>query len=414
MFNRAKSESRREGRSGTRFQRWAKRLAYAAVFTLGLLFIGWRVVIWYAERTTPFAGTPLPTCGTMVSDEYARAAEQARNQIQAMMAERRIPGLSVAVYVAGRLIWSEGFGYADRERQIPACPQTQFRIASISKTLTAAAIARLYEQGRLDLDAPIQKYVPGFPGQGQAITARQLASHRSGIRNYRDDFEASNMGHCRSVTESLEKFKGDPLAFVPDSDFLYSVYGYVLLSAMIEGASGEDFLSYMRQQVIEPLQMNRTVEDRGDERAPGQSQFYDHVTPYSMDGQVRISPPNDFSCKLAAGGFISTAEDLARFGSAHIPSPNSGFLRAATLEMLFTPRTRRGGIQGYGLGWMSARDLRLRRAHFHFGAGSGATSVLGIFPNEKLSIAILTNLGHAKFPFSRLMGVVNPFLAEAA
>lgn len=158
--------------------------------------------------------------------------------------------------------------------------------------------------------------------------------------------------------------------------------------------------------------MNHTVEDRIDAQAPNQSRFYDNVTPYSMDGQMRPSPRGDLSCKLPSGGFISTAEDLARFGSAHIPSLGGGFLKSGTLEMLFDPRTRQGGVLGHGMGWMTGRDLRLRRAHFHFGAGSGATSVLAIFPNQRLSIAILANLGHAKFPFARLMGVVNPFLAE--
>ena len=395
-------------------RRWRKRLAYATILMLGLLFCAWRAIIFYAERTTPFAGALLPTCGAIVSEEYAHAAEQARSHLQAMMSERQIPGLSVCVAVDGKTVWSEGFGHADRERQIPACPFTRFRIASISKTLTAAAMARLHEQGRLDLDAPIQKYAPDFPDKGHPITSRQLASHRSGIRGYQDDFEAVSLKNCRSVTASLEHFKADPLAFAPDSDFLYSGYGYALLGAVIEGASGEDFLSCMRKQVFEPLQMNHTVEDRIDATAPDQSQFYDNVTPYSTDGQTRPSPRGDLSCKLPSGGFISTAEDLARFGSAHIPSLNNGFLKAATLEMLFAPRTRQAGVLGHGMGWMTARDPRLRRAHFHFGAGSGATSVLAIFPNEKLCIAILTNLGHAKFPFARLMGVVNPFLGAAS
>jgi CubicO group peptidase (beta-lactamase class C family) len=394
----------------SRFTRWIRRLAYAAVLILGLLFCAWRAIIWYAERTTPYAGPFLPACGAVVTEGYAQAVEQARNHLQAMMSERQIPGLSICVAVAGKTVWSEGFGYADRERQILACPTTQFRIASVSKTLTAAAMARLYEQGRLDLDAPVQKYVPGFPDKGLTITARQLASHRSGIRGYRDDFEAVSLNNCRSVTASLEHFKNDPLAFAPDSDFLYSGYGYALLGAVIEGASGEDYITCMRRQVFEPLQMNHTVEDRIDAPAPNQSQFYDNVTPYSMDGQTRPSPRGDLSCKLPSGGFISTAEDLGRFGSAHIPSLDGGFLKSETIEMLFDPRAWQGGVLGHGMGWMTARDPRLRLAHFHFGAGSGATSVLAIFPNRGLSVAILANLGHAKFPFARLMGLVNPFL----
>jgi CubicO group peptidase (beta-lactamase class C family) len=210
-------------------------------------------------------------------------------------------------------------------------------------------MARPYEQGRLDLDAPVQKYVPGFPDKGRKITPRQLTSHRSGIRGYGDGSEAVSLNSCRSVTASLEYFMNDPPSFAPDSDFLYSGYGYALLGAVIESASGEDYLTCIRRQVFEPLQMSHTVEDCIDAQAPNQSQFYDKVTPYSIDGQTRPSPRGDQSCKLPSGGFISNAEDLARFGSAHIPSLDSGFLKSGTLEMLFTPRTRQGDVLGHGM-----------------------------------------------------------------
>ncbi len=394
-------------------RRWAKRLAFVAGLIMGLLIVTWRVVIHLTERATPFSGTPLPTCGAMKDERYTQAVAKARDHIQAMMQERQIPGLAVAVAIDGKIVWSEGFGYADRDKQIPACPQTQLRIASVSKLLTAAAMAQLYEQGRLDLDDPIQKYVPSFPDKGHPITARQLASHRSGIRSYRDDHEALNTKHYNNVVESLEKFKDDSLMFVPDTDFEYSGYGYVLLSAAIEGASGEDFLSYMRRHIFEPLQMRDTIEDRANERVPHQSSFYDHVTPYSMAGKVIPSPFIDFSCKWAAGGFLSTAEDLVRFGSAHLLPLHEGFLKSETLQLMFTPRSGMDGIAGYGLGWMTARDLHLRRVHFHFGAGSGGTAVLAIYPKQRMAFAMLANLGHAKFPFSHLMGVINPFLAAS-
>jgi CubicO group peptidase (beta-lactamase class C family) len=255
--------------------------------------------------------------------------------------------------------------------------------------------------------------VPGFPEKGHVISIRQLASHRSGIRNYRDDYEALNTKHYDRVTESLEKFQEDSLQFVPDTGFEYSGYGYVLLSAAIEAAAGEDFLSYMRRHIFEPLQMLHTVENRAETRAPNQSRFYDNVTPFSMDGNVVPSPFIDFSCKWAAGGFLSTVEDLVRFGSSHLVSVNSGFLKSSTLQLLFTPRSGLDGIAGYGLGWITARDLHLRRVHFHFGACSGGTSVLAIYPKQRLALAMVGNLGHAKFRFARLMGVVNPFLAAA-
>lgn len=412
-FLRWRKGSSGEGKSEKRRRRWGRRLAFLVFAAIGLLLIGWRTVIWYAEKAPPFSGIPLPRCGSVIAEGYSDAVKRARDQVQAMMAERQIPGLSAAVAVDGRIVWSEGFGYADRDNKIQACPQTRFRIGSVAKPFTVAAMARLYEEGRLDLDAPIQKYVPGFPEKGYRITARQLASHRSGIRDYRDDNEAINTQHYSSVTESLEKFRDNPLMFAPDSDFVYSSYGYVLLSAAIEGASGEDFLSYLRRHVFDPLQMHDTVEIRANETAPNQSRFYDNVTPFSLDGQVRESPFIDFSSKWASGGFLSTSEDMVRFGSAHIASVNRACLKPETLELLLTPRTTKGWILGYGLGWMTARDLRLRRAHFHFGASSGGTSVLAIYPAQKLSIAIAANLGHAKFPFERLMGVANPFLAAA-
>jgi CubicO group peptidase (beta-lactamase class C family) len=404
--------ARQAAREQTRLRRGVRRIVLIGVLLIGLLFIAWRAIIWFTERTTPFADTPLPTCGRMISDErYAPAAAKAAAQIQAMMKERAIPGLAAAIAVNDKIVWSEGFGYADRDKQTPASPQTQFRVASVSKLFTVAAMAQLHEHGRLNLDVPIRTYVPSFPEKGHFITARQLASHRSGIRNYRDDYEALNTKHYTNVTESLEKFQDDSLQFIPDTGFEYSGYGYVLLSAVIEAAAGENFLSYLRRHIFEPLQMLHTVENRAEARAPNQSCFYDNVTPFSMDGKVIPSPYIDFSCKWAAGGFLSTVEDLVRFGSAHLVATNRGFLKTETMQLLFTPRSGLDGIAGYGLGWMTARDLHLRRVHFHFGASSGGTSVLAIYPEQRLAFAMLANLGHAKFPFARLMGVINPFLA---
>lgn len=328
------------------------------------------------------------------------------------MLEREIPGLSVALAKNGQLIWSEGFGYANRETETPACPHTQFRIASVSKLITAAAMAKLYEQGRLDLDAPIQKYAPTFPDKGNTITSRLLASHRAGIRHYHDDNETVTTKRYDSVTASLERFQNDSLMFEPGKGFGYSSYGYVALSAVIEGAAGAPFLSYVDREITGSLGMGSTAACCEDSAAPNLTSFYDNVTPYSLDGQVHPSPFIDYSSKWGSGGFVSTAEDLVKFGSAHMPPMNAGFLKTETLEMMFEPLVPPFGIVGQGLGWMSLFDLRLRRVRLHFGATSGGTSILAVYPQQQMSVAILANLGHAKFPFTRLMGVVNPFLAD--
>ena len=144
---------------------------------------------------------------------YADAVTRAR----AIVCDKllpRIPGLQVAVGVNGRLVWSEGFGYADRERDIPVTHETQFRIGSVSKPLTAAAVALLYEQKKLDLDAPVQRYVPSFPEKGHPITTRQLAGHMSGMRDYRGDEPLLNR-HFKTVLDGLALFQGDSLLFPP-------------------------------------------------------------------------------------------------------------------------------------------------------------------------------------------------------
>src|SRR5574341_1813423 len=188
--------------NASKFQQWAKRIAVLIFSLMLLLFVAWRTAIWLTERASSLAGAPLPACGELIADERdGRAAEKARDQIQALMVERQIPGLAAAIAVNGKIVWSAGFRYADQDEQTPACPQTQFRVASVSKLFTAAAMAQLYEQGRLDLDAPIQNYVSSFPDTGHPLTARQLASHRSGIRHYRNDYEALNTKHYNSINE---------------------------------------------------------------------------------------------------------------------------------------------------------------------------------------------------------------------
>src|SRR6266478_174630 len=226
----------------------------------------------------------------------------------------RPPGMSIAVAVNGKLVWAEGFGLADLEQCVPVTPKTKFRIGSTSKPLTSAGAMLLYDQKRLDLDAPIQRYVPTFPAKGQVITTRQLLGHLGGIRDYNAE-ESSKLDRdvYHSVSESLKRFKNDPLAASPGTKWIYSVYGYVLASAAIEGASGQDFLSFMHDKVFLPLDMQDTVADESDKIIPGRARWYTIMA----DGSYRNTPYEDLSYKWAGGGFLSTADDLLAPGNQH-------------------------------------------------------------------------------------------------
>lgn len=370
-----------------------------------------RALIWFIERTEKYSNLYFPSCENKTEDpQYITEVQTARRHLFALMKERDLPSASIAVAKDGIIIWAEAFGYADVERKITACPSTQYRIQSVSKPLSALAMAKLYEQGKLDIDADIRNYVPEFPDKGHKITARLLALHRSGIRDYRDDFEALEAKKYDSFIEGLNQFKNDPLEFVPGERFQYSTFNYWLLNAVIECASAMPFQQYMQDNIFKPLGMASTTVATSGDTFPNQACYYDNVTPYSSDGSMVNSPPYP----LAYLYEISTAEDLVRFANSLASSLPSGFIKKETREMLFEAQSRYAFIIGYSMGWMSARDLHLRKTYFHFGAGSGGTSFLAIFPEQNVSIAILANLGHAKFPFERLMGIANPFLYSPA
>jgi len=324
--------------------------------------------------------------------KYPKAVEQSRKIITETMTKQNIPGLSIAVAVDGEIVWSEGFGFADLENQLRVSPATRFRIASISKPFTAVAMAKVYEQGRLDPDLPIQKYVPNFPRKEKDITARQLASHLSGIRHFRRDPDPAkdefftHREYYKSVSEGLRVFQDDPLDFPPGTKFGYSSFGYTLLSAAIEGASGRDFLTYMQEQVFDPLKMNSTSADDNRKIIPNRTRFYS----LDADRKPINAPYIDQSFSWAGGGFLSTSEDLVRFGGAQL---KGGFLKEETLKEMFTSqKTPDGKETGTGLGWRIGKDKEGRGFYFHPGENVGGRSYLLMYPEKKVVVAMLHNL----------------------
>lgn len=324
--------------------------------------------------------------------DHVREIEQSRKIITATMERQHIPGLSIAVAIDGKIVWSEGFGYSDLESGIKATPLTKFRIASISKLFTAAAMSRLYEQGKFDVDAPVQRYVPDFPDKGKPITGRQLIGHLSGIRHYRRDPDPkkdeflNRVEYYRTVSDGLSIFQDDPLDFEPGTKFGYSSYGYALLSAMLERSVDRDFLTLMRDEVFTPLKMANSAADDNMKIIAGRSRFYS-----LNESDVVINAPYiDRSYSWAGGGFLSTVEDLVRFGSAHC---EPGYLKADTLKVMFTSqRTADDKETGTGWGWRIGKDRSSRVYYYHPGEGVGGRSYLVVYPKERVVIAMLHNL----------------------
>ncbi len=326
-----------------------------------------------------------PRNAEAIDSEHGEAIGAARRLLHNQM--DLFPGLSVAVGIDGRIVWAEGFGWADLEQRVPVRPWSRFRVGSVAKPMTAALLALVFEEGQIDLDAPVQRYVPNFPVKKYPITTRQLGGHLAGIRHYRGA-EFLSAKHYATVVEGLEIFKQDALLFEPGTDYSYSSYGWNLISAVIEGASGQGFLKQMEERVFGALGMRSTEADQNRLIVP------DRVRPYLLnsDGHFENAPYVDNSYKWAGGGFVSTAEDLVRFGSAHL---EPGFLKAETLELLHTSqKTADGKETGYGIGWRMGQDDQDRHVVRHGGGSVGGRTALMLWPEEGVVVAMIVNLSN--------------------
>ncbi len=324
--------------------------------------------------------------------EQSQGVVAARALLDSVMETNSIPGLSVAVGMGSQVIWSEGFGYSDLTHDTRVTPLTKFRIGSVSKPITAAAIGVLVDDNALDLDAPVQTYVPSFPEKQWPVTTRLLAGHLGGIRHYQGDENFSSVRYP-TVLSGLAIFQDDPLINEPGTEYVYSSYAWNLISAVIEGASGEPFLGYMDRAVFGPLAMEHTVAGHTDSIIAHRTRFY----VLSATGEVLNAPYVDNSYKWAGGGFLSTPEDLLRFANGHL---EPGFLQAETLELLFTSQRTAGGDEtGYGIGWGSATNDYGEQVVSHTGGSVGGRTVLTLNRDTGVIVAIVANTSSA--PISR-------------
>jgi len=305
------------------------------------------------------------------------------------MEKHRAPGATFSIGLEDKIIWAEGFGYADLENQVPAGPDTAYRTASIGKAMTATAAMKLVEEHKLDLDIPIQKYCPSFPTKQWPITARDLISNTSGIRHYggpNEQAELFNTRHYDQVSDALEIFKNDPLQQQPGADFMYSTWGYVTLGCVLEGASGEEYRKLMERLIFAPAGMTHTRDDDPRAIIPGRARGY-----IVENGELKNSRWVDMSSKMAGGGWITTAPDLVRYLNAYMAGRLVSATSMATmLEPYRLPRNG-GTVDEYGMGWF-VRDYRGMRAGFHGGGTPQVSGIVFFVPAKKLAIAGVFNV----------------------
>ena len=308
-------------------------------------------------------------------DDYLRMA----------MMKRHIPGLSVAVVQNGYIVKSQGYGVADRDAKIPATPETVYELASLTKQFTAAAIAKLAQDGKLDPADKISRYLPDTPDLWANITVRQLLNQTSGLPNFLEGLSVKALRRDYTAAEVVQRIAARPLLFVPGTQYAYSNTNYYLLGIIIEKVSGKSYREYLQDTFFTPLGMTQT-------------RFYDPkvAAPKTAqgslwDGHSLRRSPFVYSPTLQFGfsGILSTTGNLVKWNAA---LDGDTLLTPTSKSLLWSPPLLPNGARtDYASGWL-ATTVYGHQLLWHNGAlPTGFTSAFFKFPDDKLTLIVLSN-----------------------
>lgn len=358
-------------------------------------------VYFYVEFLRP--NHALPVVEEAQTDQSFHSDAETGSLLTKILNENRkrygLPSLSAAVGYSGEVQWAAATGYADIESRKLASTSSRYRIGSTSKALTAVLLARMIDQGKINIDAPIYNYYATVPQQYSGVTARQLASHTAGVRHYSipnwwmANWENYSKVQYKNIEEGLSLISDDSLLFPPGSDFKYSTFGYSLLSREMELAGKSDFVSLMKTNLFVPAKMRNTSVD-------DQTAVPERVSFYNADsGLYRSAISINSSYKIAGGGLLSTPSDLAILGLQLL---GDSLISERTKKLLWTPVPIANGQQNpgnYGLGWRVDSSLRILGPEdpvaiiHHGGVQPGGACFYVIIPRSRLVVAVTTNSG---------------------
>lgn len=303
--------------------------------------------------------------------------------LQCKMQNNNIPGLSLVVIQDGKIRKEQGYGFANVELRVPASAETIYESGSIGKQFTATLIMMLVEEGRVHLNDKISHYLPNTPPSWKDITIYNLLTHTSGIKNYgTDDF---NYRLDYTNDQLLKKIESFPLNFAPGENWSYSNSGYVLLGIIIQNITGEFYGDLLQQKIFTPLGMNTasviSQKDIIPNRAAGY-QFVDH----KLQNQSYVSPSLN---RTADGSLYFTVKDHAKWDAA-LYTPK--LLSQTDLNLMWTKvKLGNGKSFPYGFGWVLG-NINHHLYVAHGGEWQGFSDYIIRFPNDKLTVIILSNL----------------------
>lgn len=321
------------------------------------------------------AATPAPTLNEPAIEEI----------VATTMHEQSIPGIAVGVLHEGKLVYAKGFGKANLEWNLPVTPDTIFMIGSISKPMLSVGINLLAERGKLGLDDPVSKHIPGTPASWQGITLRHLLNHTSGIRRESPAFDGDK---ARPDIELISATFASPLDFPTGSKSQYCNVCYFTLAEVITRVSGESWRTFMAREVFAPAGMSATRTTSNVDLIPQRASSYEF-----KDGRMLNVP--EWAAVRPSGAFVSSLNDMAKWEAALFANK---ILKAETLAAMAQPGLLSDGKvaqfgapgAGYGLGWATSQFQGQRRVA-HGGSLAGFRSIHARYPESGLAIILLTN-----------------------
>lgn len=328
----------------------------------------------------------LASASTAHAETVADAATIAQRLLDTLRESNGVPGMGAAVWQEGQIGWEGSSGLRDVERRLPVTRDTLFRLASVSKIFTVAAVGQLAEQRRMDLDAPMQRQLPWLGSHWAPITPRQLAAHVSGLPHYQAVDADRGSRHYATGRDAVAIFAERDLLRPPGTAYSYSSWGYTLLGALVEEKTGRPFTDYVAKEVAPGLAIRADATDSGDA---------DASRAYGFD-QRRVAevPRHDFSYTWGGGGLSGTASAVASFGGRMI---DGRVVRPETFDAMLVPVKladgKTAGEDDYevGFGWRIGGDADGAPFVHHNGVALGARSTLGLWRSERTAVSVLSN-----------------------
>ena len=334
-----------------------------------------------------------PICSLESQATCATATPRIRSLLRAVQDKQKNVGLSAAVMHHGRLVYSEGMGFADLENRVPFTPSTRSTVASVTKAFTGTTLAILADSGVIDLDAPIGRYVPSFhPPGSDRITLRLLAAHLGGVRHYRANERTPEFlnRHFDDVKDIVSLVANDTLIDNPGDAYHYSSYGYNLLAAAIQSATHKPFATVVDELIFRPLELNHTRFDDIRIVIDNRARHYAYNDPwtYAVTTELRRVPEFDYSYNMGGGNIITTAEDLVRFGQAVI---RPGRLTPGALKLVSTEKRGTKTGTNWGVGWFVNPDSTGHKMLHINGSFPGTQAALYVYPDDDIAVSVIAN-----------------------